>query len=449
MKKTKLLLVALLVLLCGCLLCSCFSEDEPNEPAGEEEWEDMLMAIEPFGDEPYHIYYTSNGDGTCYVSDITTNPKNTENFTLVIPEKSPEGDTVTSISCKKYAAFRRGDTPNIPYMLTEQAYKKMIEIVESHSSEESKEVLKALHAGQAYLRWDVGELGDNGKVEVLKEFPLAEYAVIYVWNAATSPDRMVYISDALTQYSAFAEEDKKQVYSELFELTKANFSEEDFIFALDYLRCRDTKYMTGVEFPSTLDIIGYSAFENCTSLGELTIPDGVTRIEQYAFNGCTGLASITIPNSVAEIEPDSFQNCTRLASVALPDRIIHVSCFANCTALTDITIPDSVTLIGLNAFGGCTSLTSITLPNKVTCISVEAFSGCTALTSITIPNSVTEINSYAFEGCSNLESIYFDGTYAEFQAIDKGEDWTKGCPVQFVICTDRDFWIVFETAMCR
>jgi len=47
-----------------------------------------------------------------------------------------------------------------------------------------------------------------------------------------------------------------------------------------------------------------------------TIPSSVTRIDYPAFNGCTGLTSITIPNSVTSIG-SAFNGCTGLTSVTL------------------------------------------------------------------------------------------------------------------------------------
>ena len=61
--------------------------------------------------------------------------------------------------------------------------------------------------------------------------------------------------------------------------------------------------------------IGRSAFDGCSSLTSITIPNSVTSIGQYAFSGCISLTSITIPNSVTKISYCAFKNCKNLENV--------------------------------------------------------------------------------------------------------------------------------------
>ena len=124
----------------------------------------------------------------------------------------------------------------------------------------------------------------------------------------------------------------------------------------------------------------------------------------YAFNLCTGLKSIEIPNSVISIGNQAFNGCSSLQSFSIPKNVSTINYLSRCTGLTSIEIPNSVTQIGEEAFYGCTGLTSIDIPNSVSIIGLSAFGG-TNITSIDIPDSVTEIGVCAFEGCRNLKSI--------------------------------------------
>ncbi|HBL40666.1 MAG TPA: hypothetical protein DDY98_03485 [Ruminococcaceae bacterium] len=115
-----------------------------------------------------------------------------------------------------------------------------------------------------------------------------------------------------------------------------------------------------------------------SATGDYTIPNGVTEI-RGAFEGCTGLKTVKIPDSVTTIGDCSFRSCT---------------------GLTSVDIPDSVTDIGNYAFTSCTALSTVKLGNSVSAIRARAFLSCTQLTSITIPASVKYIGGDAFNQLS-------------------------------------------------
>ena len=204
--------------------------------------------------------------------------------------------------------------------------------------------------------------------------------------------------------------------------------------------------------------IGGSAFEYCSGLTSVTIPNSVTSIGRSAFYGCSGLTSVTIPNSVTSIGSYAFYGCSGLTSLTIPNSVTSIGSYAfeECSGLTSVTIPNSVTSIGMYAFEGCSgltsvlwnaknfadfssrdyapfyniksqitsftfgsevehipaylcygmeNLTSVTIPNNVTSIGDYAFRGCSGLTSVTIGNSVTSIGDWAFRACSGLTSV--------------------------------------------
>ena len=104
--------------------------------------------------------------------------------------------------------------------------------------------------------------------------------------------------------------------------------------------------------------------------GEIIIPEQVTydgktyrvaEIGASAFEGCTGITSVTIPNNVVVINDGAFYGCTSLENVILPEELVIIGqgAFSGCSSLVSIKIPSTVRTINNYAFFGCTNLTTI------------------------------------------------------------------------------------------
>ena len=201
-----------------------------------------------------------------------------------------------------------------------------------------------------------------------------------------------------------------------------------------------------VSFVAPVTSIVAGAFNNCTELTSVTIPESINEIGEGAFNNCTGLKSITIPKNVTTIAAGAFNNCTELSSVTIPESVkeIRNGAFQGCTSLKSITIPNNVTTIGNTAFSGCTNLSNayfnaencamttafnnmgsikeVSFGNDVTSIPEALFSGCSAIGSIIIPNNVVTIEASAFENCTKLKELTIG---ANCNSI--GENAFSGC----------------------
>ena len=165
--------------------------------------------------------------------------------------------------------------------------------------------------------------------------------------------------------------------------------------------------LTSVTIGDSVTTIKYGAFAHCSNLISITIPDSVTTIGNLVFYQCSRLTSVTIGDSLTAISYAAFRDCYRLTDIYLGNNVTTIggSAFYNCSSLTSVTIPDGVTTIEEETFYNCSSLTSITIHDSVTTIGDSAFSGCSSLTSVTIPDNITVIEAGTFGGCSGLTSI--------------------------------------------
>ena len=145
------------------------------------------------------------------------------------------------------------------------------------------------------------------------------------------------------------------------------------------------------------------AFNGCSKLSEISIPDSVINIGNDAFSGCSGLTKASFA-SVEQICGIKFGNST-----ANPLSITQ-HLYIGTTEVTNLSIPETVKSIGDYAFYGCNYISSVTIPNSVEVIGDYAFYNCGSLNSISIGNMVGRIGSCAFYGCIKLTEVYIPET---------------------------------------
>ena len=184
-------------------------------------------------------------------------------------------------------------------------------------------------------------------------------------------------------------------------------------------------------FDEGLKTIESSAFENCSSLTSVTMPDSVTSIGSSAFSGCSSLTSITIPDSVTSIGGNAFRDCSKLVEVINKSNLNitkgsegkgYVAYYALEVHNGESKIVNKdgylfYTVDGINYLVDYTGTDSdITLPANYNgenyIINKYAFYDNDNLTSVTIPDSVTSIDNWAFYGCNSLKyNEYNNGKY--------------------------------------
>lgn len=214
-------------------------------------------------------------------------------------------------------------------------------------------------------------------------------------------------------------------------------------------------YLTEVDVSdasSLREILSY-AFEYCTSLKSITIPETVELMGSYAVAYCSSIESIYynavttndnqngsytwfnstgsasglkiyIGESVQSLGKSAFRGVSNLSTVYYNTNTNVVKIFtANDNPFIylgtlnsegfNLIIGDNVTQIPRYAFYGATSLKSVSLTPDVESIGSNAFKGCTMLTDVSVAKN-TKIEFNAFE--DNLQLSYVDTVTVHFNS---------------------------------
>ncbi|MBR7186797.1 MAG: leucine-rich repeat protein [Clostridia bacterium] len=171
----------------------------------------------------------------------------------------------------------------------------------------------------------------------------------------------------------------------------------------------------------SLTSIALSAFEKCTSLTEIEIPEGVTTLENRVFYGCASLKDVTIPESLVSVGSHVFSG-TKLyrdqensGFIYVGDWLVGVTDKVKNETLTRIdadTFKEGTIGIANNTFQYSKALTRVTLPDSVRYIGVYTFSEAANMTYFYagINSQLEEIGYAAFSSCALLNNVQFRGS---------------------------------------
>ncbi len=174
--------------------------------------------------------------------------------------------------------------------------------------------------------------------------------------------------------------------------------------------------ITSVQIPSTIQVVGSAAFQDCTNLNAVYINDldawcrirfegGRTYTVSFYQNSYTISSSSGNPTYYAR---HLYLNGLEVTSVVVPDDITQLNyTFQNCENLNHVVLPANFTSIGNYSFKG-TAINTIDIPNSVNIIGAYAFADCKNLPdSMSMPRNLCYIGDYAFAG-SSLKKIVLD-----------------------------------------
>ena len=352
-------------------------------------------------DYPKGLEYTSNGDGTCYVSGIGSC---TDEY-IVIPEKSPQGWTVTAIGSSAFYGCAFIKNVSISATVTNigsQAFGECTSLVEITIPEgptnldsvfyrctSLKKVvlpdsLKSLDMCTFMYCYALEEIviGPDSALNVISQdvfYDCTSLTTIFLpktvtniihnpFNGCTNLS-VVYYGGTESDWNSinfFLDGNDKlkyatrYYYSETQPTTEGNF----------------WHWVDGV--PTVWDTVAKHIHSytdgNCTSCGE-------TDVSLFNFsllaNGTYEISAKEVnnlPNNI--LLPNTYNNIpvTKIADYG----------FTFCFNATTFTIPDGIISIGSNAFYCFAGLENITISKTVTDIHASAFSECAGIESLTV-----------------------------------------------------------------
>lgn len=214
---------------------------------------------------------------------------------------------------------------------------------------------------------------------------------IYNMAFAFSGLKSLTVPDSVTLIGAGAFE-----YTKLESVALSN--NIDVIAGKLFSYCEELK---SVAIPEGVKAINSNAFNNCKALKEITIPDSVELISSQAFFFCESLTQIKLPASLKTIGSNAFY-ASGLTSLTLPNGLTTLDdeALAGTYVPGTLVIPDSVTSIGKDILSR-TDFTELVLGSGMETVNLESINH---YISLIIPEEVKAI-------AGTEEYIYFTGVH--------------------------------------
>ena len=430
---------------------------EPDETPPVSESESETQPEEEIG-EPYELVYTSLGDGTCKVSDIVINPKYHEKFDLTIPATSPEGERVVAVENPGGFGYE-----NVPFFLLPEDYDYLLYRMRMHFGKDDMTV-RRFETYFFFRSLSICETEEQRQTLLadcpwvtVTDFYMLDYSVIMEIEGANLSD---WIAEAVPEFWAYDVEKKVHDLVSAHGYTLTRHGDP-----YDVEQVADSGvWVQSIVLEDGIEIIGEDAF--CyTSAISLTLPAGVVEIRDFAFGNGRKLAEIRWPTqkSLRYIGEYAFSMCQNLSSVPLTGDGLTVGAHAfeycniqevtwgtGVVSVDETAMPSSslrylyvlpeVTELPDGGFPFLDELTTLVTPEgwQPVRFGDHAFHGLALgfnwQDEFVFPRSVTYIGEQIFPEGVHLHFRY-DGTVAEWEAIEKHEAWANG-NVLIIDCTD-------------
>ena len=212
---------------------------------------------------------------------------------------------------------------------------------------------------------------------------------------------------------------------------------QNFIYIKDDAESVKVK---NIVLPKSVEILDYNAFRNWNELETFSVEEG----SNLKYIGCDLsyyteeklrennfiAGQIFNPGRNTEylsLHTIDLSNATQL--VKLNDSL------CNKCSIKNVILPKHITNYSVQMFDGC-NFTSYEVPTQITTLDRSCFTN-TQLRTLVLHKKITKIGDYQFTSSIYLETIKFNGTIAEWNAIEKGKNLVDSRnKVIIVECTD-------------
>jgi len=184
--------------------------------------------------------------------------------------------------------------------------------------------------------------------------------------------------------------------------------------------------LISVNIPGSVEQINSEGFNQCHSLKELNMAEGLRIIESAVIFNCRSLETVTFPASVTDIGEYNCTDNLREIRVSPANPVIKVIdgalinqrdglliAFPDQNGAETYTVPEGIIRIGNRAFDENKHIVKINFPESLTSIGENAFLSCSNLTEIIMPDSITELGMSAFDCCTNVSHLHISAGLTE------------------------------------
>lgn len=329
--------------------------------------------------------FESNGDGTCALKKIGS----CSDTDIVIPEKSPAGDTVTMIA--EYAFYGAEDINSI--------------VIAGKTMELDQKAFQSCEVEKIVITGCDLTVGEN--------------AFSYCDDVSE-----VYISNSKLDMEAYAFYDTGKDMG--VKIINCNGVLDDKAFQ----SCGVGELIiSGCSLK-----LGENVFSYCEDLATVSMDSSTLEIGTYAFYDSGDDTTVTFTNCGLNIDDKAFQSCGLITlNISGSDTVMGENSFSYCEDLTDVVIGANNIEIGTYSFYDCTSLVNVSIAadseddSLELVIDDEAFQSC-SVQNVVIGRGKVEIGDNAFSYCEDLVSVEIKGALS-----DIGDYAFYDCPAELVI----------------